>query len=243
MMQMITGYWVSASIYAAVKLGVPDLLEMGPLDYQDLAKRTECNADYLYRVLRALSGVGIFHELPDKSFEQTPLSRMLTSDLPGSMRSIALMMGEEHYHVWGNLYHSLKTGNRAFEATYGMPVFEYFEKNPAAAETFNGAMTGFATGMHRAALAVYDFSRFPTLVDVGGGHGALLTSILRQHPQVSGVLFDLPHVVAGACIPADRSEEHTSELQSRGWKGGCKRSAETSSSAFTPARTPTYFPP
>jgi hypothetical protein len=203
MMQMITGYWVSASIYAVTRLGIPDLLEMGPLGYEDLARRTEANADYLYRVLRALCGVGIFHELPEKVFEQTPLSRMLACDTPGSMRGIALMMGEEHYQVWGRLYKTLKAGDSAFESVYGMPVFEYFEKKPQSGEIFNQAMTSFASGMHRAALGVYDFSRFNTIVDVGGGHGALLTGILRQCPSVQGILFDLPHVVSDANIPAD----------------------------------------
>jgi len=206
MMQMITGYWVSACIYAVAKLGIADLLASGPLDVENLAQRTQTDSDGLYRVLRALSSVGVFQESPQKRFEQTPLSALLVSNVPGSVRYMAIMMGEEHYHVWGNLLTSLKTGDRAFEMVYGMPVFDYFEKNPESGEIFNNAMTNFASGMHSAVINVYDFSRFQTLVDVGGGHGALLTNILHRVPTLKGILFDLPHVVEGASIAPDLTE-------------------------------------
>jgi len=203
MMQMITGYWVSACIYAVAKLGIADLLSLGALPIEDLAQRTQTDSDALYRVMWALSSVGVFHELPQKRFEQTPFSALLVSDIPGSVRYMAIMMGEEHYQVWGNLLTSLKTGDRAFETVYGMPVFEYFQKNPESGEIFNNAMTGFASGMHSAVVNVYDFSRFQTLVDVGGGHGALLTNILHRFPNLKGILFDLPHVGEHAPIATE----------------------------------------
>lgn len=201
MMQMITGYWTTASIYAAARLGIADLLQLGSLSVKDLSIRTETNEDYLYRLLRALSGMGIFQELPEKRFEQTPMSRLLAADCPNSIRGMAMMMGEEHYQVWGNLLKALKTGDRAFETTFGLPIFDYLQKHPESGEIFNAAMTGFASTMHRAVVNVYDFSPFHTLVDVGGGHGALLSSILQEYPKLEGVLFDLPHVTAGATIP------------------------------------------
>lgn len=204
-MQMVTGYWTSACIYTVAKLGIPDLLQSGALGIEALAQRTGTHADYLYRVMRAVSGLGVFRELPDKIFEQTSLSLLLASHTPGSMRSMAIMLGEEHYQVWGYLLNSLKAGDRAFETVYGMPVFEYFQKNPESGEIFNAAMTGFASGMHSAVAGVYDFSKFTTLIDVGGGHGALITHILRQFPKLQGVLFDLPHVVSGAPIAPELS--------------------------------------
>lgn len=202
MMQMITGYWVSISIYVVAKLKIADLLQTGqPIAVADLARQAQVNEDYLYRIMRALAGVGIFKESEGKRFTQTALSELLRSDVRGSMHGIAVMMGEEHYQAWGHLLESVRTGNRPFEAVYGMPVFEYFEKNPQAGEIFNSAMTGFAASMHSAIVATYDFSAFKTLVDVGGGHGMLLSTILEKTPGLRGVLFDLPHVVQGACIP------------------------------------------
>ncbi len=201
MMQMITGYWVSGCIYTAAKLGVADLLENGPLGIEELSRQLSAHPDSLYRLLRALSGVGVFKELEGKRFEQTQFSNALRTSAPGSIRSVAIMMGEEHYKVWGHLLQSVKTGDRAFEAVYGMPVFEYFQKNPESSEIFNGAMTSFASNMHSAVVGAYDFSGFKKIVDVGGGHGRLLSVILEHAPTLSAVLFDLPHVVQGAAIP------------------------------------------
>ncbi|MCE3236189.1 MAG: methyltransferase [Vampirovibrio sp.] len=201
LMPMITGYWVSACIYAAAKLQVADLLKNGPVAVGRLAEQCSVNEDYLYRVLRALAGLGIFHETADRQFEQTTLSNLLRADVEGSMHSIAVMMGEEHYHTWGRLLQSMQSGDQAFETLYGMPVFDYFEKNPEPSKTFNNAMTGFASNVHRAVVSAYDFSTFHTLVDVGGGHGALLTAILEKNPTLKAILFDVAHVVAGARIP------------------------------------------
>lgn len=201
MMQMITGYWVSSCVYVAAKLGVADLLENGPLTVAELSQRLSVHQDSLYRVLRALSGVGVFRESAGQRFEQTPFSNALRTAVPGSVRSIAIMMGEEHYNAWGNLLEGVKTGNRPFEAVYGMPVFEYFQNHPESSEIFNGAMTSFASNMHSAVVKAYDFSGFKQIVDVGGGHGRLLSVILENTPNLSAVLFDLPHVVEGAVIP------------------------------------------
>lgn len=199
LMQMITGYWVSQCLYVAAKLGIADLLEDGPKPVSLLAERTATHPDHLYRVLRALAGVGVFAESEHRTFSQTPLSALLASEAPGSMRWMAMMMGEEHYQVWGRLLETLKRGDdNAFEVIYGSNFFDYLETHPESAETFNRAMTGFASGMHSAVVAQYDFSGFKSLVDVGGGHGALISGILERYPQLNGVLFDLPHVVSGA---------------------------------------------
>jgi hypothetical protein len=209
MMQMITGYWVSGCLYVVAKLGVADLLKNGPVDIAYLSKTLSVNEDALYRVLRALCGVGVFKELENKQFEQTPFSDALRTEIPGSMRSLTIMLGEEHYKVWGHLLESVKSGNRAFEAVYGMPVFEYFKQNPESSEIFNQAMTGFASNVHRAVISNYNFSGFKKIVDVGGGHGALLAAILENTPNLNGVLFDLPHVIQGASIPKSLQERFT----------------------------------
>jgi hypothetical protein len=198
LMQLITGNFVTQAVYVAAKLGIADLLVEGPQTVSLLANTTECNEDFLYRVLRTLSSLGLFEETANKTFQLNPTAHLLRSDVPESMRWMAIMMGEEHYVAWGHLKDSVQTGVLAFESVFGMDVFSYFKKNPAASEVFNNAMTGLAQNMYTSVVSSYDFSGFNTLVDIGGGHGMLLCQILAKNPALQGVLFDLEHVVQGA---------------------------------------------
>ncbi len=92
----------------------------------------------------------------------------------------------------------MKTGEIGFDRAFGMPVWKFFEQNPENAKTFNDAMTGFTLTVNDAVLSSYDFSSISKIVDVGGGHGSLITSILKANPQMKGVLFDAPPVIEGA---------------------------------------------
>jgi SAM-dependent methyltransferase len=114
----------------------------------------------------------------------------LRSGVPGSLRSMLLTLGEEHYHAWGSLIHSVKSGKPAFNGVYGSPLFEYLQSNSAAAATFNDAMTDFTRQAALACALAYDFSGIRSAVDIGGGHGALIATILRCYPLMTGVLFD-----------------------------------------------------
>ena len=137
MMQMISGYWVSQCIYVAAKLAIADHLTKSPQTYHSLATATHSNPSALYRVLRALASVGIFTETESGNFAMTPLAEFLRSDSPQSMQPTAIMLGEpEHYQAWGDLLHSVKTGNPAFDHRFGKGVFEYFGTNPEAAQIF-----------------------------------------------------------------------------------------------------------
>ena len=199
MMQMITGYWVSQSIYAAAKLEIADHLANGEKSYQELAMATNTNEQSLYRVLRALASVGIFAETSVGKFAMTPLSAFLQSDTPSSLRDLSIMMGDrEHYGSWGNILHTVKTGDSGFEQLFGMNVFEYYAQNPEPADIFDRAMTSFSSIENAAVSSDYDFSSIRTLVDVAGGHGSLLTSILQANPSMSGILFDVPDVIERA---------------------------------------------
>ena len=199
LLQVVTGYWVSQAIAVATKLGIPDLLKDGPKSSQELAAATDTHEPSLYRLLRVLASVGVFTEGTERRFELTPLSACLESDVPGSLRAFTLLMGEPWlWSSWMALLHSIKTGQAASEHVHGMGQFDYFAQHPQAAEVFDQAMTNLATQWHAAALTAYDFSRSRTVVDIGGGHGALLTAILTAHPQLRGVLFDQPYVVEGA---------------------------------------------
>lgn len=206
MMQIISGFWVSQLVLVAAKLGLADLLKDGPRMVAELAKEAGADADALYRVLRALAAVGIFVEDEQGRFASTPVAETLRHDVPGSLRAFAMAeLGQEHYQAWGNLLHSVKTGGIAFDDHFGQPVWKYYAEHPEDAAVFNDAMTGLTEMVNAAAVAAYDFSGFKTVVDIGGGHGALLAAILKAHPAMRGVLFDLPHVAEGAKATFDRA--------------------------------------
>jgi len=149
-------------------------------------------------MLRALASVGVFTETAPGTFALTPLADLLRTAVPGSMRALAITYNEEQYRAWGELLHSVKTGGVAFEHIYGMPVFEYFAQHPEADRVFNDAMIGWSNQVAGAVADTYDFAPFRTVVDVGGGYGTLLAAILRNNPDARGILFDQPHVIAGA---------------------------------------------
>jgi hypothetical protein len=196
--QMILGGWIAQTLCVSAGLNVADHLAEGPKTIDELADATSTHATSLARLLRALVSIGAYTCDETGHYHNTPLSELLRSDVPGSAHAIAKMMGEEHEHAWSNLLHSVRTGETAFDNLYGENWFEYVAKNPVASQTFNNAMTSFATQSHAAIVDAYDFSGIQTLCDVGGGHGALLSAILKANPHLKGVLFDLPHVVAGA---------------------------------------------
>ncbi len=198
LLQMVTGYWVSQTIYVAAKLRIADLLKDGPKSCDELAKATETHARSLYRLLRALASMGVFVEVADHRFGLTPLAEYLQTEVPGSMRALAIMHGEEHYLAWGSVLHSVKTSETAFDHVFGMGFFQYLTQNPEVAAIFDDAMTGYTAQVSTAVVAAYDFSQFGTIVDVGGGYGTLITAILKANPTMKGVLFDLPHVAEDA---------------------------------------------
>ncbi len=199
MLQMISGFWISRAIYVAAKLGIADLVKDRPKTAAELAQETGTHAPSLYRVLRALASVNIFAKDDDGRFHLTPLAATLQSDAPGSLRYMAMTeLGEEHYPAWEHLLHSVTTGEIAFDHRFGMPLWEFFEHHPENAAIFNNAMSNMTAGLHDALLASYDFSQINKIVDVGGGHGGLITTILETNPSMNGVLFDAPSVIEGA---------------------------------------------
>jgi hypothetical protein len=186
-------------VVVATQLGVADLVASGPLPVSDLAEATGADPESLYRLLRTLASRGIFQEHDAKHFSLTPLADPLRKDAPDSVRAQALFSGSEEYlRTWAGLSHSVLTGEPSFEHVYGKPYFDYLAEHPAFARIFDDVMTGSSTDEGAAIAAAYDFSRCRTVVDVGGGHGALLAAILDRYPRLSGVLFDLPDVVGNA---------------------------------------------
>lgn len=193
--QMITGYWMTNALHVAAKLGLADQLSQGPLQYVELAKRTHTHPPTLFRLLRALASIGVFSDIGNGHFALTPMAALLQTGAPDSMHAFAMMHGEEQYYAWGDLLHSVRTGEPAFEHLFNSPVFAYLRQNPSSGATFHKAMTNMATLFARSVIASYDFAQFRSVVDVGGNQGTLLAAILRAFPNLHGVLFDLPHVI------------------------------------------------
>ncbi|MEZ5343962.1 MAG: methyltransferase [Pyrinomonadaceae bacterium] len=198
MLQMMSGFWVSRGIYVAAKLGISDHLHSGEKSAAELADLTDTNPDALYRVLRMLAMVGIYSQDEESRFSLTPLSELLLSDIPGSLRFGAIAeMGEIHYESWGNLMHSVKTGEIAFDNKFGMNVWEYFEQDREKAANFNKYMSNNAVQLNDAVSSGYDFSEAKTIVDVAGGFGGMISAVLLENPKLEGILFDAPSVIEG----------------------------------------------
>ena len=197
--QLLRGLLVTQLIHVAAKLGVADLLRAGPKSSDELAAAVSVDPQALYGVLRALASLGIFVETRAGSFALTPLAEPLRSDLPGSLRGSAVLYGEPWWwQACGELLHSVRTGQPAFDRVHGKPLFDYLDSVADAAAVFNEHQTSMTRQDADAIVAAYDFTEYATVVDVGGGHGALASAILRASPRTTVVLFDQPTVVAGA---------------------------------------------
>ncbi len=193
MMKFIMGKWFSKPIHAAAKLGIADILAEGDKNVDELSQITGTHAGSLYRMLRALSGLGIFAETGDGVFTNTPLSECL---IQGRLKSTSLMFHSQwHDKVWDNLLYSIQTGESSFEKIHGENAFEWFGKNPEEAKIFHEAGSFKAAFTHRALLDVYDFSGIHTLTDVGGGFGGLMFEILKAYPSMIGIVAELRGVV------------------------------------------------
>lgn len=197
--ELAQGAWVSQALSAAVRLRLADELAAGPRSADEVARRVGSDPAATYRLLRALASKGVFTLRADGRFGLTRMGRMLRSDAEGSMAPmIALVGAPEHWQHWSDLEYSVRTGRTAVEKQRGLEIFDYLETNADYAKTFNDAMTGVSTVAIEAAVPLYDFTDRRLIVDVGGGHGALLIAALAAAPGARGVLFDLPSVAEGA---------------------------------------------
>ncbi|NIM52941.1 MAG: methyltransferase [Gemmatimonadales bacterium] len=198
LLQIVNGPMLSQCVYVAAKLGIADLLKDGPKSSEELAAATQVHARTLYRILRALAGLGVFAEDQERRFTLTPMAEQLC-DVPGSARGWTILRGEEFiWQPFGQILHSVKTGESAFTHFFGMDGWEYLGKHPEASAIFDNAMRSISALKFGAVAEAYDFSAVDTIVDVGGGNGGLMTSILTSNPHLNGVLAELPHVVESA---------------------------------------------
>ena len=207
MLQIISGFWIARCVYVTAKLGVADLIKDEPKTADELAAATDAHGPSLFRVLRALAAVGVVTRDDQNRFGSTPLSETLCANAPGSIRAFAMTeLGEEHYPAWGELLYSVRTGGIAFDKAFGVPIWEFFAKNPENAQIFNDAMSAMTAQANEAVHAAYEFSGISKILDVGGGHGGLITGILKKNPNMRGILFDAPPVIEGARTRVEESE-------------------------------------
>jgi hypothetical protein len=196
LLEMAQGAWLFQSLYVAAKLGIADALRDGPLTADEVARRVNADPDATHRLMRALASNAVLKLRGDGRFALPRTGQALRSDAEGSMAPMIEFIGSPEH--WGSLLYSAQTGKTAAEKLRGVPIFDYLETNPEYARVFNEAMTGVSAMSIDAAVPLYDFTDRRLIVDVGGGHGALLAAVLAQSPTAQGVLFDLPSVVEGA---------------------------------------------
>lgn len=193
LIQMGVAIWGARAVYAAAELGLADHLANGARSAEDLARATGTHAPSLFRLLRALASCGVVTETASGRFTTTPLGEALRDGAPGAARATILTIaGSWQWKAWDNFMHALQTGESGVKAAFGKDLFDFLGGEPTHSARFNEAMVGMHGAVAPAVIAAYDFSRFASIVDVGGGKGALLAAILKAHRTLRGVLFDLP---------------------------------------------------
>ena len=197
--RLVSGYQTSQALHVAATLGVCDLLADGPRTMADLAAETGAHEGALARLVRTLAAVGLVEGADDGTFANTALGSAFRADAPRSPAARARLIGQpSHWRAFGALEHSIRTGESAFEAVHGESVWSHLAARPEEMAVFDEAMTSLSRVVADDVAGAYDFGRFDTVVDVGGGRGMLLAAVLSQHPSVLGVLFDQPDVVVAA---------------------------------------------
>jgi len=209
---ILTGTWRAQALYAAAALGLPDHVAHGYVSPASLALEARADEESLRRLMRLLVVLGLFEadDVGSPVYRLTPAGELLRGDVPGSLRDMCLIYGEEFHRAWGSVVPAVRSGGTGFAEVFGMPLADYLRDVPGAGAKFQAAMSaGGAVFDEFSRLA--DLSSSDTVVDVGGGSGTLLSAVLRDHPRLRGVLFDLPSVVEragevlGSVFPPERT--------------------------------------
>jgi predicted O-methyltransferase YrrM len=199
--RLVLGYRVSQAIFVAAELGIADLLASGPRTADELASAAGAHAPSLHRVLRLLASEGVFAETEEGRFELTPMAAALQHEAPGPMRALARQIAQDAmWRSWGSLLHAVRTGESAFEHVHGVDLFQHHRQHPEERIVFDELMTAHSASAVRALAAAYDFSGVETVVDVGGGRGALAIGLLEAHTHLRGIVFDQPAEAADARV-------------------------------------------
>lgn len=196
---LVRGYRIPPAIHVATRLGIPDLLADGPKDVDVLARACGAHAPSLKRLLSALTAVGVFDKVGPSRFALAPVGQALRKDVPGSLRnSVLFLLNESHWRPWGHLLHAVQTGETAFDHAHGAGLFDYMASHPEVSALFNAGMAGNSPAHARLIADACDLSGARLAVDVGGGRGRLIATLLERNPHLRGILFDQPHVIDSA---------------------------------------------
>jgi len=231
----------SRAIYIVAKLRLADYLKDGPKSVEDLAEETKTHPDSLYRLLRMLSSIGIFAETKNEGdeqqqqqqqqqvdqnirrFELTPMASLIQSEAKNSIRNFALMFGLESFkNAIDDLLYSIQTGENSFKHANGLDMYEYLDRNQKEGQIFNSAMASLTSSVTPLISSMYDFSQFNTIIDIGGGQGMLLSSILNDNAKLYGVLFDLPYAIQSAKKLYARQSANSNENVNHDISSRCK---------------------
>jgi SAM-dependent methyltransferase len=202
--RIMYGPWIAQAVHVAARLGIADVVADGATDTEELAKRLDVKPEPLYRLMRALSGEGIFREEASRTFVMTPAAECLRTDGEDSVKDLVMFYGFEVYRSYGRLLDTVRTGERGFDAEFGATLWEYLKQLPPADNTFRRGMGAPNWHEQLPLPRTYDFGGIKRLVDVGGGEGTMLAATLHEHPEMQGVLVE---IAAGI----DRSMRHFEE--------------------------------
>ena len=193
--RLLNGYLIGRTVQVVAQLGVADVLREGPRSTAEIAMTVGAHAPTLYRLLRALASVGLFTEVEPDSFALTPVGDCLRSDVPLSLRALISLFGSDMYlQTFDHFLEAVRTGTSPFEPIFGQSLFTYLGQHPDIGALYDEGMINASSMINPAVLSAYDFSSIRSLVEVGGGQGALLVAILHANPAMRGILFDLPRV-------------------------------------------------
>ncbi|BAP31970.1 methylase [Chryseobacterium sp. StRB126] len=195
MFEVLGGVWIAGCVKTAAELNIADHLAEGEQTIYSLAGKTKSDEKSLYRIMRALSSVGIFEELEDKKFALNDFGAALQTDVPGTAKNFVLTILGEHFPTYMELTYNAKTGKIPFEHVHGVGVWEYYKRNPEAGINFGKGMTGMSGMELEGIMNTYDFSSYQTIVDIGGGNGVMIYAILNAYPHSSGIIFDEANVI------------------------------------------------
>ncbi|WP_437712850.1 methyltransferase [Sorangium sp. So ce448] len=191
---------VSTQMLGAIaRYGVADLLEQGPLTAAEIAAKTKTHPDVMHRTLRALATTGVFELRADGTFRNNRLSRVLcTNNTAGRSAWFKYFASGANVAAWRDFERTLVTGDISFDHAHGVTMWEWLDRHPTERETFANAMVELTTAAGPMLAVVYPFGEIRRICDVGGGRGTLLSEILVRHPDLHGVLYDGPGVIASA---------------------------------------------
>ena len=206
LLQIITGYWGTQIARAAADLSLADHIAAGASTPKEIAARESSDPATTFRLMRACVTVGLLTYEGEGKFGLTPMGALLRADEPGSLRDMALVQGAyAHWRTWELLPQAVRQGKAQAHAALGMDLFAYFAQNPDEGALFAASMSNASGHIVEDVLATVDVSGVGTAVDVGGANGALVQAMMEAHPDLRGVVLDLPDVVKGATAAAERA--------------------------------------